>query len=144
MKRYNVTVNGSVYQVEVEEVKGEFTQPIAPVATATPQPVAAPISAAPKAPTTQQEEAPKAQETAKPVAKTSNAAGEKIQCPMPGTIVKVNVTEGATIKKGDVLVVLEAMKMENEIMAPVDGTVAQLSVAKGAAVNTGDLLLVIS
>jgi glutaconyl-CoA/methylmalonyl-CoA decarboxylase subunit gamma len=139
MKKYNVTVNGSVYQVEVEEVKGEFTQPVAPVATAAPQP-----AAAPKAPTTQQEEAPKVQEPVKPVAKASNAAGEKIQCPMPGTIVKVNVTEGATVKKGDVLVVLEAMKMENEIMSPVDGTVAQLSVAKGAAVNTGDLLLVIS
>ncbi|MEG0775570.1 biotin/lipoyl-containing protein [Clostridium sp.] len=139
MKRYNVTVNGSVYQVEVEEVKGEFTQPVAPVVNVAPQP------AAPKAPTAQQVEAPKTQEPVKPAAaKTSNAAGEKIQCPMPGTIVKVNVTEGSTIKKGDVLVVLEAMKMENEIMSPVDGTVAQLSVSKGAAVNTGDLLLVIS
>jgi len=63
---------------------------------------------------------------------------------MPGTIVKVNVAEGDVVKKGTVLLVLEAMKMENEIMAPVDGTIAQINVAKGAAVNTGDLLLVIS
>ncbi|WP_291571048.1 biotin/lipoyl-containing protein [Clostridium sp. UBA4548] len=139
MKIYNVTVNGNTYQVEVEEVKGEFTQPVAPVATPAPaavapqQPVAAPQPVAP-APT----EAPK------PVAKPNNATGEKIECPMPGTIVKVNVTEGATVKKGDVLVVLEAMKMENEIMSPVDGTIAQVNVAKGVAVNSGDLLVVIA
>lgn len=136
MKRYNVTVNGNTYQVEVEEVKGEFTQPVAP----TPAPVAVQHPAA--AP--QQTAAPAPAEAPKPAAKATNAAGEKIECPMPGTIVKVNVTEGATIKKGDVLVVLEAMKMENEIMSPVDGTVAQVNVAKGAAVNSGDLLVVIS
>lgn len=138
MKRYNVTVNGNTYQVEVEEVKGEFTQPVAstpaPAPVAVQQPVAAP----------QQTAAPAPAEAPKPAAKTTNAAGEKIECPMPGTIVKVNVTEGATIKKGDVLVVLEAMKMENEIMSPVDGTVAQVNVTKGAAVNSGDLLVVIS
>jgi glutaconyl-CoA/methylmalonyl-CoA decarboxylase subunit gamma len=137
MKRYNVTVNGNVYQVEVEEVKGEFTQPVAAAAPT-------PVPAAPKSPAPQQVETPKAQESVKPAANTSNVAGEKIQSPMPGTIVKVSVTEGATVKKGDVLVVLEAMKMENEIMAPVDGTVDRISVAKGSAVNTGDLLLVIS
>ncbi|EQB89018.1 biotin carboxyl carrier protein [Clostridium punense] len=138
MKRYNVTVNGNTYQVEVEEVKGEFTQPVAPTPApvAVQQPVAAPQQTAAPAP------APV--EAPKPAAKATNASGEKIECPMPGTIVKVNVTEGATIKKGDVLVVLEAMKMENEIMSPVDGTVAQVNVAKGAAVNSGDLLVVIS
>lgn len=132
MKRYNVTVNGNTYQVEVEEVKGEFTQPVAPVATP------APAAVAPQQPVAAPTEAPK------PVAKPNNATGEKIECPMPGTIVKVNVTEGATVKKGDVLVVLEAMKMENEIMSPVDGTIAQVNVAKGVAVNSGDLLVVIA
>jgi biotin carboxyl carrier protein len=63
---------------------------------------------------------------------------------MPGTILAVNVTEGATVKKGDVLMVLEAMKMENEIMAPKAGTVAQVVVSKGASVNTGDVLVVIA
>lgn len=140
MKRYNITVNGNTYQVEVEEVKGEFTQPVAPAPTPAPVTVQQPAAA-------QQQTAapaPAPVEAPKPAAKTTNAAGEKIECPMPGTIVKVNVTEGATIKKGDVLVVLEAMKMENEIMSPVDGTVAQINVAKGAAVNSGDLLVVIS
>lgn len=140
MKRYNVTVNGNTYQVEVEEVKGEFTQPVAP----TPAPVAVQQPSAPQQQQQTAAPAPAPAEAPKPAAKTTNAAGEKIECPMPGTIVKVNVTEGATIKKGDVLVVLEAMKMENEIMSPVDGTVAQVNVAKGAAVNSGDLLVVIS
>lgn len=127
MKRYNVTVNGNIYQVEVEEVKGEFTStpnvaPEKPIALAPVQKPAAPA----------------------PVVKKSNASGEKIDCPMPGTIVKINITEGAAVKKGDVLFVLEAMKMENEIMSPVDGTIAEINVAKGAAVNTGDVLAVIA
>lgn len=139
MKRYNVTVNGNTYQVEVEEVKGEFTQPVTPVATP------APAAVAPQQPVaTPQPVAPAPTEAPKPVAKSSNATGEKIECPMPGTIVKVNVTEGASVKKGDVLVVLEAMKMENEIMSPVDGTIAQVNVVKGVAVNSGDLLVVIA
>lgn len=143
MKRYNVTVNGNVYQVEVEEVKGEFTQQVAPDKVSAPTPVAPAVSQ--PAPAPQQAAAPApAQEAPKPVAKTTNAQGEKMECPMPGTIVKVNVAEGDVVKKGTVLVVLEAMKMENEIMAPIDGTIAQINVAKGAAVNTGDLLLVIS
>lgn len=123
MKRYNVTVNGNVYQVEVEEVKGEFTSVPQPNNTAV-------------------KTAPKVQET--PVAeKKSTAQGEKLESPMPGTIVKINAVEGAKVKKGEVLFVLEAMKMENEIMAPVDGTVVQVSVPKGASVNTGDILAVI-
>ena len=72
------------------------------------------------------------------------AAGEQVTAPMPGTILKVNVTQGAAVKKGDILVVLEAMKMENEILAPKDGTVAQLAVAKGSTVDTGALLAVIA
>lgn len=135
MKRYNVTVNGNLYQVEVDEVKGNFAAPVAPVA-AQPAPVTAapaPVAAAPAAP------AP----VATPAPAVSNAAGEKVTAPMPGTIVKVVATKGATVKKGDVLVVLEAMKMENEIMASADGTVVDVTVAQGATVNTGDVLAVI-
>ena len=71
------------------------------------------------------------------------AGGEKVTSPMPGTILSVNVSNGASVKKGDVLFILEAMKMENEIMAPCDGTVASVSVTKGAAVDSGALLCVI-
>lgn len=71
------------------------------------------------------------------------AGGEKVAAPMPGTILSVNVQNGASVKKGDVLFILEAMKMENEIMAPCDGTIASVSVSKGAAVETGTLLCVI-
>ncbi|WP_454052575.1 biotin/lipoyl-binding protein [Clostridium sp. Marseille-Q7071] len=126
MKRYNVTVNGNIYQVEVEEVKGEFTSApnVSPEKPITPAPVQKPATA--------------------PAVKKSNASGEKIDSPMPGTIVKINITEGAAVKKGDVLFVLEAMKMENEIMSPVDGSIAEINVAKGAAVNTGDVLAVIA
>ena len=131
MKKYNVTVNGNLYQVEVDEVKGEFTAPVAAPAA----PVAAPAVSTP---------APAAAPVAAPAAPAvSNAAGEKVTAPMPGNIVKVAVSKGATVKKGDVIVVLEAMKMENEIMASVDGTIVDVTVAQGATVNTGDVLAVI-
>ena len=110
MKKYRVTVNGTVFEVEIEEMPG------APAA-----PAAAPAPAAPAAP----------------------AGGEKITAPMPGTILAVNVTSGSAVKKGDVLMILEAMKMENEIMAPCDGTVTSVSVTKGAAVESGTLLCTI-
>ncbi|WP_346889028.1 biotin/lipoyl-containing protein [Clostridium sp. UBA1056] len=134
MKKYNVTVNGNLYQVEVEEVKGEFATPVAPVVTVTPAattPVAAPV-------------APAATPTPAPATATSTVAGAKAEAPMPGTIVKVVATKGATVKQGDVLFVLEAMKMENEIMSPTDGTVVEINVTQGAAVNTGDILAVIA
>ncbi len=110
MKKYRVNVNGTVFEVEIEEMTG------APAA-----PAAAPAPAAPAAP----------------------AGGEKIPAPMPGTILAVNVTSGSAVKKGDVLMILEAMKMENEIMAPCDGTVTSVSVTKGAAVESGTLLCTI-
>lgn len=137
LKRYNVTVNGVQYQVEVEEVNGEFTG-VPVVQNQTPQVVAqAPTIA--QVPVASQPVEVK-EEVKKPVVA---ATGEKIECPMPGTILSVNVSEGQALKEGDVMCVLEAMKMENEIMAPRDCKIVQIGVAKGASVNTGDLLVVI-
>lgn len=124
MKKYNIKVNGALYEVEVEEVKGEFTSSPAPVAVTEAAP--AKVQASPKV------------QTQKTV-----AAGEKIECPMPGTVLKVNVNVGDNVKKGQVLFILEAMKMENEIMAPRDAKIVEVGVAKGASVNTGDALAVI-
>ena len=131
--RYKVTLNNKVYEVEVEEASAMLVdeyEALAPVA-----PAAAPVVAAPAAPVAAPAAAP---------APVAAAAGEQVTAPMPGTILKVNVTQGAAVKKGDILVVLEAMKMENEILAPKDGTVAQIAVSKGATVDTGALLAVIA
>lgn len=126
MKNYKVTVNGKVYEVSVEEVGATvgFVAPAAPVA---PVAVPAPATAAP----------------APAVAAPVNAEGEKVNSPMPGTILDVKVSVGQEVKKGDVLVVLEAMKMENDIPAPVDGKVVAVSVSKGASVQAGDVIVVI-
>ena len=115
MKNLRITVNGVAYDVQVEELSAD--------AAAAPAPAAAPRKAAPK--------------------KAAAGAGEKIAAPMPGTIVSVNVSDGQSVKKGDVLVVLEAMKMENEIKAPKDGTVTGISVSKGESVDTGATLVTI-
>lgn len=114
MKKYRVNVNGTVYEVELEEMTGA--------------PAAAPVAAP----------APAAAATAAPA-----AGGEKVTSPMPGTILSVNVAAGDAVKRGQVLMILEAMKMENEIMCPCDGTVASVSVTKGAAVESGTLLCTI-
>ncbi len=124
MRQFNITVNGVAYSVAVEEVGAASAPVAAPVAAPVVTPVAAPAPAAPAA--------------AAPV-----AGGQKVNAPMPGTILEVRVTEGATVKKGDILLILEAMKMENEIMAPCDGTIKQVVTAKGASVNSGDPLIVI-
>ena len=132
--RYKVTLNNKVYEVEVEEASAMLVdeyEALAPVA-----PAAAPVAAAPAAPV--------AAAPAAAPAPVAAASGEQVTAPMPGTILKVNVTQGAAVKKGDILVVLEAMKMENEILAPKDGTVAQIAVSKGATVDTGALLAVIA
>ena len=102
MKKYKVTVNGTAYEIELEELTG-----------AAPAPAAAP------------------------------AGGEQVTSPMPGTILDIKVSQGASVKKGDVLMILEAMKMENEIMCPCDGKVASINTSKGAAVESGSLLCVI-
>lgn len=126
MKKYNITVNGNSYEVLVEEISAENAASVAaPVASAAPAPKAAP--AAPKA---------------APAPKAAAAAGAmKVTAPMPGTILEVKVAQGQSVKKGDVVCVLEAMKMENEIPAPEDGVVASVNIQKGASVNAGDLLV---
>lgn len=133
MKSYRITVNGTTYDVTVEETGAVASAPIAnvaPIVTAAPAPAAASAPAAAPAPAPAAAPAP------------AGAAGaEKVTSPMPGTILGVKVSVGQSVKKGDVLVVLEAMKMENDIPAPRDGVVASLDVAKGASVQAGDLLV---
>ncbi len=123
MKKYNVTVNGTSYEITLEVIDAASVK-AAPDAAPAPAPVAAPAPSAAPAP-------------------AANANGETINSPMPGTILSVNVQNGATVKKGDVLMVLEAMKMENEIMSPCDGTVVSVNVQNGASVETGAILCVI-
>lgn len=117
MKKYHVNVNGTNYEIAVEEVTGAAaaTAPVAPAPAAAPAP--APVAA---------------------------GAGESINSPMPGNILAVNVAVGDTVKAGDVLMILEAMKMENEIQAPKDGKVTAVAVAKGATVESGTLLCTIA
>lgn len=117
MKKYRVNVNGSLYEIEIEEMSAPATMS-APVAA----PAAAPAPAASPAP----------------------VGGTQVKAPMPGTILDVKVQNGQSVKKGDILVILEAMKMENEILAPRDGTVAQVAVTQGATVDTGAPLVVLA
>ena len=126
--KYKVTLNGRTYEVEVEAGKAMLLSEYEAVAPAA-APVAAPAAAAP---------APAA-----PAAPVVTGSGEAVNAPMPGNILKVNVKAGDAVKSGAVLVVLEAMKMENEIMAPKDGTVTQVLVSKGSTVDTGAPLVVI-
>lgn len=133
MKRYYVTVNGNRYEVEVEEVKGDFQHKSAENAA----PFKGQNVKAPEV----KEEAP-ASPAPKAASKASQAEGEKIKCPMPGTIISVNVKEGDTVKEGDLLFVLEAMKMENEIVSPRAGKILSVAVSKGDSVNTDDLLAI--
>jgi biotin carboxyl carrier protein len=126
MKKYNITVNGTTYEVIVEEAG---TVSSAPAYTAPAAPVAAPaVAPAPKA-------APKAPVT---------AGGAPVTAPMPGTILDVKVSVGQTIKKGDVICVLEAMKMENDIPSPQDGVVASINVQKGSNVNANDVIITLN
>jgi len=149
MKKFRINVNGKSYDVEVEELGGAsvasapvYTAP-APVAAPAPAPVAAPAPAPTPAPAQaaapKEEAAPAPAPAAAPVAVPANAT--KITAPMPGTIVNVVVNVGDTVEKGQVLVIIEAMKMENEIVAPVAGKVVAISTSKGSSVNAGDLLL---
>lgn len=128
--KYKVTLNGRTYEVEVEAGKAMLLdeyEAIAPAAPAT-APAAAPATVA----------APSAAPAA------SLAAGEPVKAPMPGVVLKVQVQQGQAVKAGQVLVILEAMKMENEIVAPKDGTVAQIVAAKGASVESGAPLVILA
>ena len=132
--KYKVTLKGRTYEVEVEAGEAillDEYEAIAPSA-----PAAAPAAAAPAA-------APAPAAAAAPAAPAVTGAGDPVNAPMPGNILKVNVSQGQAVKSGDVLCVLEAMKMENAIMAPKGGTVTQVLVAKGSTVDTGAPLVVI-
>lgn len=129
MRKFLINVNGKAYEVDVEEIKdGVVPQPMmaapapaAPVAAPAPAPKAAPAPAAAPA-----------------------GEGEKVEAPMPGNIMKINVKVGDTVAEGDVLIVLEAMKMENDIVSPKAGKVTSVSVQQGATVDTGDVLVTIA
>ena len=124
MKQYKVTVNGTAYEITLEAIDASEVKATTAAPAATPTPAAAP-AAAPA-----------------PVA-AAPAGGESVNAPMPGNILDIKVASGAQVKKGDVLIILEAMKMENEIMAPCDGTV-NVVVTKGSAVETGAVLCTIA
>ena len=131
--KYKVTLNGRTYEVEVEAGKAMLLDEYEAIV-----PTAAPVAAPAAAP------APVAAPAAVPApAAAAPVAGEAVTAPMPGNILKVNVTAGQAVKEGDVLVVLEAMKMENEILAPKACTVKQVLVSKGATVDTGATLVVL-
>ncbi|MCI6647887.1 MAG: biotin/lipoyl-binding protein [Oscillospiraceae bacterium] len=131
--KYKVTLNSKVYEVEVEEGTAMLVDEYeAYVPAPAPAPVAAaPVPAAAPAPAPAPAAAPQ-------------AAGEVVASPLPGTVLQVKVSAGEAVKAGQLLLIIEAMKMENEVLAPRDGTVAQIVAAKGATVNTGDALVVLS
>lgn len=134
MKNYTITVNGTPYNVTVEEGAG------APVAAA---PVAAPAAA--PAPVAAPAPAPAAAPAAAPAPAAQGTAGSvKVEAPMPGTILDVKVSVGDSVSSGSVLCILEAMKMENEIVAPQDGTVASVNVSKGDSVEAGQVIITLN
>lgn len=131
--KYKVTLNGKTYEVEVEKGKAillDEYEALAPAPAAAEVPAAAAAPAAAPAPA--------------PAAPVNLAAGESVNAPMPGNIIRVDLKQGDTVKAGQILVILEAMKMENEIVSPKDGTVAQVVTSKGAVVDTGSPLVVIA
>lgn len=133
MRKFAINVNGKSYEVEVEElfVEGNVSRPTSvatPVASA-PQPAPAPAPAPASNPA----------KAATPVAE----GAELVKAPMPGSILDVKVQEGDTVTKGQVLAILEAMKMENEIMSPADGKISSVQVSKGGSVNSGDVMFAI-
>ena len=123
MKNYRITVNGTAYDVAVAELGAGTTPAAAPAPAATPAPAAAPAPKATPAP-----------------AASGSAGSVVVAAPMPGKILSVKASVGAAVKKGDVVLILEAMKMENEVVAPQDGTVASINVSEGASVESGDVL----
>ncbi len=128
--KYKITLNSRTYEVEVENGKAMLLDEYEAIAPAAP--AAAPVA-----------EAAPAAAPAAAAAPAVTGAGEAVSAPMPGTILKVNVTQGQSVKEGEVLCILEAMKMENEILAPKAGSVTQVLVSKGSTVDTGAPLVVI-
>ena len=131
MRKFLIKVNGNQYEVEVEEMRedGTVVEQISEVKSTAPAAAPAPAPAP----------APKQAETKKSAPIPADAF--VVSAPMPGTILSINVNTGDTVKKGQVLLILEAMKMENEIVAPRDGKVASINTSKGASVNAGDALV---
>lgn len=125
MRKFKINVNGTSYDVEVEEIGGALAPAAAPAPMVAPAPAAAPAVAPAAAP-------------------AAVADGTQVNAPMPGNILDVKVSVGDNVAEGDLLMILEAMKMENEILAPVSGKVVGVQVAKGASVNSGDVLIVIA
>ncbi|MDD5604193.1 MAG: biotin/lipoyl-binding protein [Eubacteriales bacterium] len=152
MKKFTVKVNGIPYEVEVEELTGNgsarqsvpaVSQPLSSQPLKTTVPATGDMAKAAEDPVAETKQAPAATEQA-PNGKVSSsvpAGAETVTAPMPGTILKVNVSSGDQIKKGQVLLILEAMKMENEIVSPHDAVVSSVNTAKGSSVNAGDVLL---
>ena len=137
--KYNVTLNGKIYEVDVTESDAVVTG-VTQVPVAVAAPAVAPVAAAPvAAPAAPVAEAPAAAPAVAPV----SADGTQVKAPMPGTILAVKKNVGEAVKAGDVIVVLEAMKMENDIVAPCDGTVKSINAPKGSTVNTDDVIAVI-
>lgn len=127
MKRYTITVNGKAYDVAVEEIASGMPAPPAAAAAPATTPAPAPQAAAPA------------------VQETSHSVGEgtKVSAPMPGVVLDIKVAVGDSIKTGQPLIVLEAMKMENDIVSPCDGTISSIPVSKGTSVNASDVLITI-
>ena len=149
MRKFIVQVNGVQYDVEIEEIGGAQAAPAAPIPAAAPAAMApAPAAAAAPAPAqaAAAPAAPAAPAQSAPAAAPAQSAaggvmgGETINAPLPGTVLDIKVSAGQNVNKGDILFVLEAMKMENEILAAHDGVIASVNVEKGAAVNAGDVL----
>lgn len=146
MKNYTITVNGNVYEVSVEENAAGVTtsqatptpvapKAVTPVLVAAPSPAPAPTQATP---------AVASAPTAKPATPTGTSGSIKINAPMPGKILGVKANVGDVVKRGQVILILEAMKMENEIVAPNDGTIASIDTSVGSNVESGEVLATLS
>ena len=144
VKRYKITINDTIYRVSVESMKGEWGE--AESRMLPPAPGSRPVKPVEKTEISlSKPEVPESKPTAsssKPAAPTEDGA-TVITAPLPGNMWKVMTLDGQAVKRGDVLFIVEAMKMENEIFAPCDGTISSVSVSEGAAVNTADLLCII-
>lgn len=138
MRKFNITVNGKSYEVDVEEIGG-VSAPVRPVA----QPAVQPAPAKPVTPV-QQTPAPQAASPAPKAPSVPVSEGStNIVAPMPGTIIDIKKNVGDTVERGDLILILEAMKMENDIMTPASGRIVAINTNKGASVNSGDVLVVI-